>query len=151
MLPVKCKILRNNLPEGLIHSFIILYVLIFSCLSVLLMPSFLACCSFNQRAYRWLQTMIFAVEEINNNPNLLPNVTLGYLAADTCLAESTTLLAAMAMVTGQEVNLANSECGSVPMVPVIVGDASTSASIVVANTLGVFHIPMVRITDVLQT
>ncbi len=91
------------------------------------------------------------MEEINNNPDLLPNFTLGYLAADTCLAESTTLLAAMTMVTGQEVRLANSECGSVPTVPVIVGDARTSASTVVANTLGVFDIPMVRIINVLQT
>ncbi|XP_067451890.1 extracellular calcium-sensing receptor-like [Thunnus thynnus] len=102
-----------------------------------------SCEIFNQRAYRWLQAMIFAVEEINNNPDLLPNFTLGYLAADTCLAESTTLLAAMAMITGQEVHLTNSECGSVPTVPVIVGDPSTSASIVVANTLGVFDVPMV--------
>ncbi|XP_049433448.1 extracellular calcium-sensing receptor-like [Epinephelus fuscoguttatus] len=102
-----------------------------------------SCEIFNQRAYRWLQAMIFAVEEINSNPDLLPNFTLGYLAADTCLAERTTLLAAMAMITGQEVHLANSECGSVPTVPVIVGDARSSASIVVANTLGVFDVPMV--------
>ncbi|GLD53356.1 extracellular calcium-sensing receptor-like protein [Lates japonicus] len=95
--------------------------------------------------------MIFCVEEINNNSHLPPNFTLGYLAADTCLAESTTLLAALAMVSGQEVHLANSECGSVPTVPVIVGDARTSSSIVVANTLGVFDIPMLRISDVLQT
>lgn len=54
--------------------------------------------------------MIFAVEEINNNPDLLPDFTLGYLAADTCLAESTALLAAMALVAGQEVHLANSVC-----------------------------------------
>lgn len=106
-------------------------------------------CSFHQRAYRWLQAMIFAVEEINNNTDLLPNFTLGYLAADTCLAESTTLSAAMALVTGQEVYLTNSECGSVPMVPVIVGDPRSSASIVLANTLGVFDIPMVRINYVL--
>ncbi|XP_022625380.1 extracellular calcium-sensing receptor-like [Seriola dumerili] len=101
------------------------------------------CEIFNQRAYRWLQVMVFAVEEINNNSNLLPNFTLGYLAADTCLAESTTLLSAMAMVTGQEVHLGNSGCGSVPAVPVIVGDTFTSSSIVVANTLGVFDLPMV--------
>ncbi|XP_050921480.1 extracellular calcium-sensing receptor-like [Lates calcarifer] len=99
--------------------------------------------SFNQRGYRWLQVMIFAVEEINNNSHLLPNFTLGYLAADTCLVESTTLLAALAMISGQEAHLANSECGSVPTVPVIVGDARPSSSIVVANTLGVFDIPMV--------
>ncbi|XP_071352919.1 extracellular calcium-sensing receptor-like [Trachinotus anak] len=47
------------------------------------------------------------------------------------------------MVTGQEVHLANTECGSVPAVPVIVGDVRTSSSIVVANTLRVFDIPMV--------
>ncbi|XP_071784015.2 extracellular calcium-sensing receptor-like [Centroberyx gerrardi] len=102
-----------------------------------------SCKIFNQRAYRWLQAMIFAVEEINSNPGLLPNLTLGYLAADTCLAESTTLVAAMTMVTGQDVPLADTECGSAPKVPVIVGDARSSASIVVADTLGVFDIPMV--------
>lgn len=102
-----------------------------------------SCYSFNQRAYCWLQAMNFAVKEINSEPDLLPNFTLDYLAADTCLA-------AMAMVTGQ-VPLANSECGSVPTVPVIVGDSCTSASIVVANTLGVFDIPMMRVIDVLQT
>ncbi|XP_067363907.1 extracellular calcium-sensing receptor-like [Channa argus] len=102
-----------------------------------------SCEIFHQRAYRWLQAMIFAVEQINNNTDFLPNFTLGYLAADTCLAESSTLSAAMALVTGQDVYLENSECGSVPTVPVIVGDSRTSASITVANTLGVFDIPMV--------
>ncbi|KAM6961471.1 extracellular calcium-sensing receptor-like [Aplochiton taeniatus] len=102
-----------------------------------------SCSILYQRAYRWLQTMIFAVEEINRNPALLPNLTLGYLAADTCLAEGTTLGAALAMVTGQEASVSGTECGSAPEVPVIIGDARSSASIVVAQTLGVFEIPMV--------
>ncbi|KAM3875163.1 vomeronasal type-2 receptor 1-like [Diretmus argenteus] len=102
-----------------------------------------SCKIFNQRAYRWLQTMIFAVQEINSNPGLLPNLSLGYLTADTCLEESTTLVAAMTMVTGQDVSLADTDCGSAPTVPVIIGDARSSGSIVVADTLGVFDIPMV--------
>ncbi|XP_055370004.1 extracellular calcium-sensing receptor-like [Betta splendens] len=102
-----------------------------------------SCEIFHQRAYRWLQAMIFAVEEINNNTNFLPNFTLGYLVSDTCLAERTTLLATMSMVTGQEANLSALECGSVPTVPVVVGDPRSSASIIVANTIGVFNIPMV--------
>ncbi|KAG7268360.1 hypothetical protein CRUP_019570 [Coryphaenoides rupestris] len=101
------------------------------------------CSLFNQRAYRWLRTMIFAVEEINSNPHLLPNLTLGYLAADTCLAESTTLSTSMTMVTGLQVSIAGDGCKSAPAVPVIIGDVRSSSSMVIADTLGVFDIPMV--------
>ncbi|XP_065138702.1 olfactory receptor CS2 [Paramisgurnus dabryanus] len=101
------------------------------------------CQSVDLRSYRWLKTMIFTVEEINRDPVLLPNVTLGYLIADTCLAEGTTLSAALALVTGQEETVSGAECNGAPMVPVIIGDARSSASIVVADTLGVFDIPMV--------
>lgn len=88
--------------------------------------------------------MIFTLEEINQNPSLLPNFTLGYLAADTCLAESSTLSAALVMVTGQEETVSGEQCTTAPSVPVIIGDARSSASIVVADTLSVFHIPMVN-------
>eukprot|EP00063_Salmo_salar_P044175 XP_014019010.1 PREDICTED: extracellular calcium-sensing receptor-like [Salmo salar] len=98
---------------------------------------------FYQRAYRWLQTMIFAVEEINRDPALLPNLTLGFLASDTCLSEGTTLGAALAMVTGKEASVVGTECGTTPEVPVIIGDARSSASIVIAQTLGPFDLPMV--------
>ncbi|XP_062861001.1 extracellular calcium-sensing receptor-like [Trichomycterus rosablanca] len=87
--------------------------------------------------------MIFAVKEINADPVLLPNLTLGYLAADTCLAEATTLSAALAMVTGQDENVSGERCTKAPKVPVIIGDARSSASMVVADTLGVFNIPMI--------
>ncbi|XP_055737002.1 extracellular calcium-sensing receptor-like [Salvelinus fontinalis] len=101
------------------------------------------CTIFNQRAYRWLQTMIFAVEEINRDPALLPNLTLGFLASDTCRSEGTTLGAALAMVTGKEASVVGTECGTTPEVPVIIGDARSSASMVVAQTLGPFDLPMV--------
>ncbi|KAL1256528.1 hypothetical protein QQF64_012073 [Cirrhinus molitorella] len=101
------------------------------------------CHGVDLRSYRWLKSMIFTVEEINRDPVLLPNVTLGYLIADTCLAEGTTLSAALALVTGQEETVLEAECNRAPMVPVIIGDARSSASIVVADTLGVFDIPMV--------
>ncbi|XP_051580754.1 extracellular calcium-sensing receptor-like [Myxocyprinus asiaticus] len=101
------------------------------------------CQGVDLRSYRWLKAMIFTVEEINRDPVLLPNVTLGYLVADTCLAEGTTLSAALALVAGQEETVSGAECNGAPMVPVIIGDARSSASIVVADTLGVFDIPMV--------
>ncbi|XP_061073496.1 extracellular calcium-sensing receptor-like [Conger conger] len=87
--------------------------------------------------------MIFAVEEINRNPQLLPNVTLGYALVDTCLTEGTTLAAALGLVTGKDPVIMGSRCGQTPEVPVIVGDARSSGTIVIARTLGVFSIPMV--------
>ncbi|KAA0714809.1 Extracellular calcium-sensing receptor [Triplophysa tibetana] len=101
------------------------------------------CQDVDLRSYRWLKAMIFTVEEINRDAVLLPNVTLGYLIADTCLAEGTTLSAALALVAGQEEKVSGEECNGAPMVPVIIGDARSSASMVVADTLGVFDIPMV--------
>ncbi|XP_022535519.2 extracellular calcium-sensing receptor-like [Astyanax mexicanus] len=101
------------------------------------------CQSVELRSYRWLQTMIFTVEEINRDPALLPNLTLGYLAVDTCLSEGSTLNAALSLVTGKEEVVSGEECTRAPTVPVIIGDARSSASIVLADTLGVFGIPMV--------
>ncbi|KAL2095685.1 hypothetical protein ACEWY4_007833 [Coilia grayii] len=93
--------------------------------------------------YQWMQTMVFAIEEINQSPSLLPNLTLGYLAFDSCLAEHTTVGAALAMVAGQEDAVSGSGCTGGPQVPVIIGDPRSSASIAVARTLGIFDIPLV--------
>ncbi|XP_041125906.1 extracellular calcium-sensing receptor-like [Polyodon spathula] len=87
--------------------------------------------------------MIFAIEEINNNTELLPNVTLGYTIFDTCATYLNALGAAMTLVTGDEEAVSNSMCGESPQVPVIIGDAISTASIIIARTLGVFRIPMV--------
>lgn len=125
------------------------YLYCYLCTSFLNPTSCIKCCfilyfiSVDLRSYRWLRAMIFTVDEINRDPVLLPNVTLGYLVADTCLAESTTLSAALALVTGEENTVLSTECNGAPMVPVIIGDARSSASVVVADTLGVFDIPMV--------
>uniref|UniRef100_A0AAY5F016 G-protein coupled receptors family 3 profile domain-containing protein n=1 Tax=Electrophorus electricus TaxID=8005 RepID=A0AAY5F016_ELEEL len=87
----------------------------------------------NLRAYRWLLTMIFTVEEINRDPALLPNLTLGYLAADSCLAEGSTLSAALAMVTGQEEAVTGEQCTRAP-----------------TDTLGVFGIPLQMLVKLMK-
>uniref|UniRef100_A0A3B1K7X1 G-protein coupled receptors family 3 profile domain-containing protein n=1 Tax=Astyanax mexicanus TaxID=7994 RepID=A0A3B1K7X1_ASTMX len=63
------------------------------------------------------------LEEINRDPALLPNLTLGYLATDTCLSEGSTLNAALSLVTGKEEVVSGEECTRAPTVPVIIGDA----------------------------
>ncbi|KAJ8367797.1 hypothetical protein SKAU_G00078250 [Synaphobranchus kaupii] len=106
-------------------------------------PEPLQCRRFVFTPYRWLQTVIFAVEEINRNPQLLPNLTLGYALADTCVTKRTALSAALGLVTGKDRVVTGSGCGRTPEVPVIIGDACSSVSKVIARTLGVFSIPMI--------
>uniref|UniRef100_A0A8C2WJA9 Olfactory receptor C family, u1 n=1 Tax=Cyclopterus lumpus TaxID=8103 RepID=A0A8C2WJA9_CYCLU len=56
-------------------------------------------CSFDHRAFRWIMTMVFAVEEINRNLSLLPGVHLGYRIMDSCDHVHTGLKALLSLVS----------------------------------------------------
>uniref|UniRef100_A0A8C1K433 Olfactory receptor C family, u1 n=1 Tax=Cyprinus carpio TaxID=7962 RepID=A0A8C1K433_CYPCA len=55
---------------------------------------------FDFRAFRWVQTMVFAIEEINSNSSLLPGVTLGYRILDSCDHVHTSLRSTLFLVNG---------------------------------------------------
>lgn len=56
-------------------------------------------CSFDYRAFRWMMTMVFAVEEINRNSSLLPGVRLGYRIMDSCDHVHTSLQALFSLIS----------------------------------------------------
>ncbi|XP_059187143.1 extracellular calcium-sensing receptor-like [Centropristis striata] len=88
--------------------------------------------------------MVFAVDEINRNSNLLPNVTLGYSLYDNCGALVTGFRAALVLASGQEEHfLLQENCSGTPSVVGIVGDPYSSFSIASSNVLGLFRLPMV--------
>uniref|UniRef100_A0A3Q1GTY8 Olfactory receptor C family, u1 n=1 Tax=Acanthochromis polyacanthus TaxID=80966 RepID=A0A3Q1GTY8_9TELE len=53
---------------------------------------------FDHRAFRWMMTMVFAIEEINRNSTLLPDVTLGYRIMDSCDHIHTSLRALFSLI-----------------------------------------------------
>ncbi|XP_060929533.1 extracellular calcium-sensing receptor-like [Limanda limanda] len=88
--------------------------------------------------------MAFAIDEINRNSNLLPNVTLGYSLYDTCGRLGIGFSAAMYLANGQEERLTlHDTCVGTPPVLGVVGDSSSRRSIAISTVLGLYRVPMV--------
>ncbi|XP_026956059.1 metabotropic glutamate receptor 7-like, partial [Sagmatias obliquidens] len=96
-----------------------------------------------------LEAMLYALDQINSDPNLLPNVTLGARILDTCsrdtyaLEQSLTFVQALIQKDTSEVRCTNGE----PPVFVkpekvvgVIGASESSVSIMVANILRLFQV-----------
>ncbi|XP_034403841.1 extracellular calcium-sensing receptor-like [Cyclopterus lumpus] len=102
------------------------------------------CHSFDVLGFRQAQTMAFAIDEINRNTNLLPNVTLGYSLYDNCVKLGIGFRAALLLASGQEEQfILDDTCVGTPPVIGIVGDSSSTRSIAISTVLGLYRVPMV--------
>ncbi|KAG8573827.1 hypothetical protein GDO81_008865 [Engystomops pustulosus] len=89
-----------------------------------------------------MQSMIFAIKEINTDDSLLPNVSLGYLMFDTCARSSESLWGTFWTLSGEERPILNYQCNQkVPLA--IVGDALSLHSLAMATILGTYMFPQV--------
>uniref|UniRef100_A0AAX7U9Z5 G-protein coupled receptors family 3 profile domain-containing protein n=1 Tax=Astatotilapia calliptera TaxID=8154 RepID=A0AAX7U9Z5_ASTCA len=96
------------------------------------------CEGFDLRVFRWTQAMIFAIEEINNDPALLPNISLGYRILNSCASPTNALRAALTLASGVEEVDVSSHCP--PAISALIAESGSSQSIAVAGILGPFHI-----------
>uniref|UniRef100_A0A3B4E4G3 G-protein coupled receptors family 3 profile domain-containing protein n=1 Tax=Pygocentrus nattereri TaxID=42514 RepID=A0A3B4E4G3_PYGNA len=62
-------------------------------------------CSFGARALRWMRTMTFAVKEINQRQDLLPNLSLGYHIRDSFDEIPLSIKGSLVLVNGQSLHL----------------------------------------------
>ncbi|KAM9359542.1 extracellular calcium-sensing receptor-like [Symphorus nematophorus] len=117
---------------------------VFPDLSFTSKPQQPTCHGFDVLGFRQAQTMAFAIDEINRNSNLLPNVTLGYSLYDNCLELGIGFRAALSLVSGQEEHFTVDKiCVGTPPVLGIVGDSSSTRSIAISSVLGLYRVPMV--------
>lgn len=96
-----------------------------------------------------LEAMLFALDRINNDPDLLPNITLGARILDTCsrdthaLEQSLTFVQALIEKDSTEVRCVN---GGPPIITKpervvgVIGASGSSVSIMVANILRLFKV-----------
>uniref|UniRef100_A0A3P8PN79 G-protein coupled receptors family 3 profile domain-containing protein n=1 Tax=Astatotilapia calliptera TaxID=8154 RepID=A0A3P8PN79_ASTCA len=85
--------------------------------------------------------MLFAIEEINNDPALLPNISLGYRILNSCASPTNALRAALTLASGAEEVDVSSHCP--PAISALIAESGSSQSIAVAGILGPFHMPII--------
>lgn len=98
--------------------------------------------SFDPRAFRWAQTMKLAVEEINQREDLLPDHVLGYKLFDSCGYPLTGQRAALSLLNGPGTDGSSTCTGTAPLLAVI-GESSSSLSVMLSRILQPFKIPVV--------
>ncbi|KAM8904378.1 vomeronasal type-2 receptor 1 [Spinachia spinachia] len=107
------------------------------------LPVSSGCEGFNFRTFRWTQTMLFAIDEINRAPDLLPNTDLGYVIYDSCFTISKAVEGTLTYLTGQDEAVPNYRCGTGAPLAALVGAGGSDLSIATARILGLYHFPQV--------
>ncbi|XP_037533486.1 extracellular calcium-sensing receptor-like [Nematolebias whitei] len=100
--------------------------------------------SIDARELRFSRAMIFAIEEVNNSTELLPDVKLGYQIFDSCASVPVASHVAFQLSNGQDpVIFKDSNCSQSGRVMAVVGESGSTPSISVSRIIGSLNIPQV--------
>lgn len=98
----------------------------------------------------FIEALVYTVEQINSDDSILPQAKLGFVIADDCLKETTTIAQALSFLPQPNVCICNDTCSpsnktTTPAYDVIgvVGSMKSSNSIAAATLLGPAHVPQI--------
>ncbi|XP_041443712.1 extracellular calcium-sensing receptor [Xenopus laevis] len=106
-------------------------------------PQELQCLTFAPEYYQSMQALVFAVEEINSDTELLSNITLGFQILDTCVTLRKAAQGALSMLSGGEGITPNYKWYKGGRLAGVVGDSGSSRSILMAQILGLYRYPQI--------
>ncbi|XP_069059356.1 extracellular calcium-sensing receptor-like [Pleurodeles waltl] len=108
-------------------------------------PKQISCEGFNIRCirYRDVLAMVFAIKEINETPELLPNITLGFRIFDSCTLESRAIGGILELLSGNMGLIPGYRCPSLPALLGIIGETMSSLTASMARVLGPLHFPQI--------
>ncbi|KAF7234536.1 Vomeronasal type-2 receptor 26 [Varanus komodoensis] len=96
-----------------------------------------------QNAYWYLLAFLAAIQEINQNPRILPNITLGYSIYENYFDARITHDAVVDLLSAGWANVPNYRCGRHKEPLVFIEGAAADTSMQVAAVLGLYKIPQV--------
>ncbi|XP_071780214.2 extracellular calcium-sensing receptor-like [Centroberyx gerrardi] len=119
-------------------------------------PYYKPCTGLQLESLKYVYAMVFAVEEINRNAILLPGVRLSYHILDSCARHPWALQGALSLVGGDSHSCNSTaplphsavygqtgERRGSPPVPLVIGGASSTTSIILSRTLGPLSVPVI--------
>ncbi|XP_077308897.1 vomeronasal type-2 receptor 26-like [Lithobates pipiens] len=88
-------------------------------------------------------SLVFAMDEINSNPNILPNVTLGYNIYDSYVDLLRTVQGAVLIYSGYTLQYPNYNCDQYGVLAAVIEGMSSSFSLQYANIFGMYKYPQI--------
>ncbi|CAL8374032.1 unnamed protein product [Gadus morhua 'NCC'] len=100
------------------------------------------CMNINLREFKFAQTMIFAIGELNQSPDLLPNRTLGYKIFNAC-GMSNIMKSAIDLANGQRTKIYEGNCTKSETTQAVLGHSASTPTMGFARIIGRFQIPVI--------
>ncbi|XP_068135865.1 vomeronasal type-2 receptor 26-like [Hyperolius riggenbachi] len=89
--------------------------------------------------YKYLLVFLFAVNEINKDPDLLPNVTLGYQLYDSCADNRKAVKSVLQILSGPGQTVPNYSCRRHRKVAGFIGDQGSVTTVSIAQLLAIYR------------
>ncbi|XP_069495775.1 extracellular calcium-sensing receptor-like [Ambystoma mexicanum] len=114
-------------------------------------PLKISCNGFNIRYYRDVLAMVFATEEINGTPELLPNISLGFRIFDSCMSENRAIESLLSLLSGRTGLVPGYRCPKQPLLAGVIGETMSSLTVPMARIMGALHYPQISHASVFSS
>ncbi|XP_066486349.1 vomeronasal type-2 receptor 26-like [Tiliqua scincoides] len=95
--------------------------------------------------YQLVLALVFAVQEINENPQILPNITLGFHIYDTHSDSMLTYQTTMQLVSTRNRFVPNYKCDFQDNLITVIGALHSKASHQIANVFSIYKVPQLLV------
>ncbi|XP_073462130.1 vomeronasal type-2 receptor 26-like [Aquarana catesbeiana] len=97
-----------------------------------------------QHYYKNIQMFLFAIDQMNKNPTILPNVTLGYHLYDSCSDPRKAIKSVLQILSGPGETIPNYSCRDHQELAGFIGDQSLTTTLPIYQLLFVYNYMHVR-------